>query len=102
MTKMTTKEKLAEAQRLVAMYQEQLKVEQLQNNVETGDTITFSHGRGDNRRDLTGTVLGEKADSNGRWLKVQAGEGFDAETLTIRPAAITANPDAEKRLAAEA
>lgn len=99
MAKRTTEENLAEAKRLVAMYEEQLKTERLQNNIEAGDTVTFDFGRGDNKETYTGSVLGLKDDSNGRWIKVQVGEGFDADVKTIRPAAIAANPDAEKRLA---
>lgn len=99
MAKMTTEEKLAQAKRLVAQYEAELAQERIRDNIQTGDTVTFDHGRGNTRATLTGTVLGMKDDSNGRWVKVQIGEGFDADTKTIRTAAITANPDAEKRVA---
>lgn len=100
MAKMTTEEKLAQAKRLVAQYEEQLKQEQLRDNIENGDVVTFDFGRGDSKQTLTGTVLGMKDDSNGRWIKVQIGEGFDADVKTIRTAAITSNPQAEERLKA--
>lgn len=101
MAKMTTEEKLAEAKRLVAMYEEQLSQEKLRENIVAGDTVTFDFGRGESKATLTGCVLGIKDDSNGRWVKVQIGEGFDADVKTIRTAVITANPQAEERAAKE-
>lgn len=101
MGKLTTAEKLAEAERLVALYREQRAEEKMRENIEPGDTILFEKGRGENKQILDGEVLGTKTDSNGQWIKVQVGDGFEAETFTIRAAAIRENPAAKARSSAE-
>lgn len=100
MAKMTLDQKIEQTERLLAQYKEEKAAQALRDSIETGDTVTFDFGRGDTKKSLTGTVLGMKDDSNGRWIKVQIGDGFDAETKTIRTASITANPKAEERLKA--
>lgn len=97
MGKQTTEQKLANAKALVAKYEEQLQREALANNVVVGDEVTFIFGRGETKRDISGKVTGVRDDSNGRWVAVAVGEGFDATTYRIRSTDITANPQADKR-----
>lgn len=102
MSKQTTEQKLANAKALVAKYEEQLQREALANNVVIGDEVTFTFGRGETKRGIAGTVTGVRDDSNGRWVAVAVGEGFDATTYRIRSTDITANVQADKRKAAGA
>jgi len=57
-------------------------------NVETGDVVHFNFGRGENRKEHVGTVLGVADTDKGRRIKVYTGEGFDAQVLTIGVAEI--------------
>lgn len=83
MSKMTLDEKIAQTEALLEKYKAEKAAQAAQSNVSIGDTVRFRFGRGDTKRELVGTVLGDKTDSGGRWLKVQAGEGFDAETFKV-------------------
>lgn len=52
--------------------------------VQQGDVVTFAVGRKDDRRELTGNVLGVQDDeTKGKLLRVFAGEGFDAQVYTV-------------------
>ena len=52
--------------------------------VQQGDVVTFAVGRKDDRRELTGNVLGVQDDeAKGKLLRVFAGEGFDAQVYTV-------------------
>lgn len=54
-------------------------------NVQQGDTVTFAVGRKEDRKEVTGQVLGVKDDeAKGKLLRVYAGEGFDAQTYIIQ------------------
>lgn len=54
-------------------------------NVQQGDTVTFAVGRKEDRKEVTGQVLGVKDDeAKGKLLRVYAGEGFDAQTYVIQ------------------
>lgn len=54
-------------------------------NVQQGDTVTFAAGRKEDRKEVTGQVLGVKDDeAKGKLLRVYAGEGFDAQTYIIQ------------------
>lgn len=97
MAKMTTQAKLDQARLMVAKYEAQLAAEAIKNNIEAGDEVTFNYGRGDSKKELSGTVLGIKDDANGRWVAISAGEGFDMQRYTVRTADITSNPTADKR-----
>lgn len=97
MGKQTTEQKLANAKALVAKYEAQLKREGLSNNVVLGDEVTFTFGRGETKRDIAGTVTGVRDDTNGRWVAVAVGVGFDATTYRVRSTDITSNPQADKR-----
>lgn len=99
MAKMTTKQKLDQARAMVLKYEADLAAEAIRDNIEQGDSVTFKFGRGNTKRELTGTVLGVKDDNNGRWVRVTAGEGFDMAVYTIRTADITKNPNADARTA---
>lgn len=102
MSKMTRADKIAYYKERIAALEAEEAAEAIRENIETGDEIEFEFGRGETKQSLKGVILGQKDDSNGRWVKVQVGEGFDAETKTIRIAAITKNEAAEKRAATPA
>lgn len=52
--------------------------------VQQGDVVTFAVGRKDDRRELTGNVLGVQDDeAKGKLLRVFAGEGFEAQVYTV-------------------
>lgn len=102
MAKMTTVQKLAQAVAMAAKYEAELAADFIRNNIEAGDVINFSHGRADTKKDLVGTVVGVKSDTNGTWVAVTVGEGFELETYKIRAASITGNPAADARSAAPA
>lgn len=54
-------------------------------NVQQGDTVTFAVGRKEDRKEVTGQVLGVKDDeAKGKLLRVYAGEGFEAQTYVIQ------------------
>ncbi|MGX7894962.1 hypothetical protein [Tsuneonella sp. HG222] len=97
MAKMTTQAKLDQARAMVTKYEAELASEAIRNNIEAGDKVTFTHGRGDTKKVLTGAVLGVKDEENGRWVAISVGEGFDLTTYKVRTADITSNPDADKR-----
>lgn len=101
MSKQTTEQKLANAKALVAKYEDLLQREALAKNVAVGDDVTFVFGRGETKRDITGKVTGVRDDTNGRWVAVAVGEGFDATTYRIRSTDITSNPQADKRNGAD-
>lgn len=100
MGKQTTEQKLANAEALVAKYEDQLKREGLSNNIVLGDEVTFTFGRGETKRDIAGTVTGVRDDTNGRWVAVAVGIGFDATTYRVRSTDITTNLRADARNAA--
>jgi sRNA-binding protein len=59
-------------------------------NLASGDVIEFMFGRGETRKQRAGVVLGIAETDKGKKIKVQTGEGFDAEILVITPDAIVA------------
>lgn len=62
--------------------------------VQPGRTVTFEYGKGENKRTLTGLVLGRKdaepGTKGGDLVKVAVGEGFDAQIVTIYPSNVSA------------
>ncbi len=102
MTKMTTLAKLEQAKSLVTKYEAEVAAETIRNNIEAGDVVVFNFGRGDTKKSLSGTVVGIKDDTNGRWVAITAGEGFDMQRYTVRTADIVSNADADKRAPAAA
>jgi hypothetical protein len=51
--------------------------------VVAGAVVTFTYGKGEGKKVLTGTVLGRKAAEKGAELvRLTVGEGFDAQTVT--------------------
>ncbi|MEJ1593506.1 hypothetical protein SMA75_20140 [Escherichia coli] len=74
----------AEAQKLA----EQIETEKALANLAAGTTITFNYGRADTRKELQGVVKGVADTDKGRRIKVESGEGFDAEIYIIEVAAI--------------
>lgn len=56
----------------------------------SGDVIEFMFGRGETRKQRAGVVLGIAEVDGKKRIKVQTGEGFDAEILVIAPDAIVA------------
>jgi hypothetical protein len=59
-------------------------------NLASGDVIEFMFGRGETRGKRAGVVLGIADVDGKKRIKVQTGEGFDAEILVIAPDAIVA------------
>jgi hypothetical protein len=55
-----------------------------------GTQVTFDYGRGETRTVKQGTVLGVKLPVEGQkgaaLVRIQIGEGFDAEIVTVYPA----------------
>ena len=97
MAKLTNAEKIAYYREQIAKLEAVEASAGIRNNIEKGDNVTFNWGRGEKRRVLTGAVVGIKDDTNGRWVAILSGEGFDANTYKVRVADITANPDADAR-----
>lgn len=97
-TPRTLEQKLEAAQALVAKYQQQIKSAAIVNNVEVGDEIDFTFGRGAKKRDLSGKITAIKDDETfGRLVAVLSGEGFDATSYKVRVADITENRTAAER-----
>jgi hypothetical protein len=59
-------------------------------NLASGDVIEFMFGRGETRKQRAGVVLGIAETDKGKRIKLQVGEGFDAEILVITSDAIVA------------
>ncbi|CAB3795589.1 hypothetical protein [Pararobbsia alpina] len=58
--------------------------------------VRFVFGRAENRKEYDGVVLGIAETDKGKRIKVQYGEGFDAQIVVIDPSAILSVGDAEK------
>jgi len=97
MAKMTTLAKLEAAKASVIKYKAQLIAESARSDLEVGDAVLFSHGRAETKKDLNGKVIGIKSDTNGLWVAVVVGEGFESETYKIRAATIINNATADAR-----
>ncbi|WP_155754006.1 hypothetical protein [Burkholderia vietnamiensis] len=72
------------------------------DKLASGDVIEFMFGRGETRKQRAGVVLGIADTDKGKRIKVQTGEGFDAEILVISPDAIVAVAEDKQEAAAEA
>jgi hypothetical protein len=66
--------------------------------VVAGDTVVATYGRADNARSVTGIVKAVKAEpGKAKLFKLEIGDGFDTELVTVFASAITAvNPQAEE------
>ena len=54
------------------------------SSLAAGDTVSFEYGRAEKKRNLSGVVIAIKREPNKAALvKVQVGDGFDAEILTV-------------------
>jgi hypothetical protein len=53
-----------------------------------GDVVTFNYGRGETRKQYTGTVAGTTDTDKGTKIKVVSGEGFETEIFVIDPSAV--------------
>lgn len=65
------------------------------DDAQPGRTITFVTGKGENKKTVTGEVIGRKNAAPGDkgpgdLLKVAVGEGFEAQLITVYPSSITA------------
>lgn len=89
-------EKLKEAQAKVAKIEAQIAAfeadaanEEAINNLSSGDTVAYVYGRAANKRVLSGVVryVG-KTDKGAVQLKVETGEGLDAEFNLIDSTAL--------------
>jgi hypothetical protein len=88
------RQQIADAEAAVAKLNE--KITELRTKAESevdpativgGAEVQFTHGKGDNKKTLTGTVLGVRhaveGEKGGDFAKVAVGQGFDAQVLTI-------------------
>lgn len=109
----TTQELLTLAEARVAKLRQRLTTENVLNGIEAGQTVGFRFGRNiperTNKagetvparaaRQLTGVVvgvkdiLGDAGEVTGKLIKVQSGEGFDADTYTVNARDITSVGD---------
>ena len=103
----TLEQKLAAAEALVAKYKAAIANEQALRDVQVGDNVTFKYGRaglGEGVRTLTGTVKAmqeiEEGTAKGLNLRVEVGEGFDAELFKVHARDIVSNASADERKAA--
>jgi hypothetical protein len=102
-TTLTLAQKIANTEKLLAKYKQELLTEALQSNIEIGDDVDFTFGRADAKRTLTGKVqvgITEDDKGYGKVVGVFAGEGFDQKVYKVRIADITANRTADQRNAA--
>lgn len=78
---------------LIAGLEAKLADEVDPSKIQAGAFITFSHGKGENKAELQGQVLGRRDPAEGEkgktLIKVAVGEGFDAMVLVIAPEAVT-------------
>jgi hypothetical protein len=95
-------ERLEAARALVAKYEAQINSEAQINNVQVGDDVSFTFGRADRARILTGVVSAVADTDTGRMAAVTVGSGLDVEIKKIRAADITENRTAATRIAPEA
>jgi hypothetical protein len=76
----------------------------LSGQVQPGRKVRFDYGRGEKKRSYEGVVLARRDPAEGEKVapqcRVQVGEGFDIEILTIHPQWVTALLD-EATVAAE-
>jgi hypothetical protein len=102
-TPKTLEERLTSARALVAKIEGQIRERDMLNNVQEGDRVTFSYGRAEKTRELSGTVLSIRDDEKmGRQALIQSGEGFDIQNYKVRVADILTNVTADERNASEA
>jgi hypothetical protein len=63
------------------------------DKVQAGAVVTFTYGKGETKRELTGQVLGRKnaepGTKGGDLIRIAVGEGFDAQIVTTYPACVT-------------
>lgn len=98
----TLEDKLANAKKLVAKIEQEIKTAAIVNNVEVGDDVDFTFGRGDKKRSLKGEITAIKDTDTGKLVAIVTGEGFDLETFKVRVQEITENRTAATRPVADA
>lgn len=83
--------KVYELQQKKAELVAQLATEVNPAHVVAGAVVEFNQGRGEDKKTLTGTVLGVKAaeGKTGAMAKIASGEGFDATVYPVFIAAVT-------------
>lgn len=94
----TNQEKLAAAVALVAKLTAAINSEAILNNVAKGNEVVFTFGRGDKKRELTGTVVGIRDDEKlGRLvaISVTGDDEFDTQTYKVNVRDITENKSVE-------
>lgn len=71
-------------------------------STDVGATVIISVGRGEDAKDVRGTVIGVKDDEEtGKTFKVQYGEGFDTDVAVVKASKIKLPPAEELIAAAE-
>lgn len=95
--KLSLEQRLENARKLVAKYEQQINALRQINNVEVGDDVDFKFGRSEKARTLTGTVIAVADTDQGRMVAIQTGEGLDVETKKVRAADIITNRTADER-----
>jgi hypothetical protein len=86
------KEKLVAAKALVAKLEAAIAAEAILSNVEVGNVVEFSYGRGAKARKLVGDVVAIRENEKGvKDFRVSLGHAFDQELYTIRATDILVN-----------
>jgi hypothetical protein len=70
-------------------------------NLSKDDPVVFMYGRGETRKQYTGTVRAVFETDKGKRVKVLAGEGADEELYVIEPSAIVGVGEAEQITASQ-
>lgn len=82
--------KLANARALVAKYESELAGLTKYKDLTKGQPISIEYGRGENKKELSGTVLGTSVGGNGvAMVGVLVGEGIDAQVFRVPVSTIT-------------
>lgn len=89
----TLQEQLEAAQARVDKIKAAINTQEILQSVKAGDTATFTYGRAEKVRELSGTVVavGDRTDERGRATRIaviNSGEGLDIEQYKVRVADI--------------
>jgi hypothetical protein len=76
--------KLTDATVALDAYLAERAAAELASKVEVGDTVAFTFGRGDTKKDFFGSVLVVVDTPAGKLLKVLAGEGSETKLYDVR------------------
>lgn len=85
-------DRIAAAKATLAKLEKLQRTEEVRRNLKAGDTVTFTYGRAEKARTLTGNVRGvgdvEVGKGTQRVALIETGEGLDIQTLRVNVSAI--------------